>query len=287
MAQVHGIRFGVSSDESYDADQGRVIASHQATYVVEMDTESQRESTVARVAGVPYIGMPSPILLGAICTKRGIREVGPKTFEVDATFSNDVGSATEPDNGNPWDRVPEWSWSFETRDKVLTADAQLGSKAIANSAGELLEPVTVQEALPVLTIKRYELRFDGQTILDYVNKVNSSSFWGAAAGKALMAGINASPKQLDGTRVWQVQYQIKFAIGADGWKLKLLDQGSYYWSGAVNASDKLHFVDDQFNRVTGNLDGSGNESTSSTPTFVQFNQYDDTNFNDLNLGPYG
>ena len=287
MASVLGIRFGVSSTDTYNADKQRVDTTHRATYVVQMDSESARENSVANVAGVPRIGTPSPIMLGAYCVSRDISEIGPKTFEVEAEFSTNIEGGNQPDDRKPWDRTPEWSWSFETTEEPMLTDAQNNSKAIANSALEPLPPVTQLVAVPVLQIKRTELSFNGQTILDYVNRVNSSAFWGASANQALMAGINASQKQFDSFRVWEVTYTIKFKVDTYGWKLRLLDQGTYYWSGAVGTSQKIPFGDAAFQQVVGNLNGSGGENTTTTPSFVTYNRYDDANFNNLKLGPWG
>lgn len=286
MAAVLGIRFGVSSTDTYNSEKQRVDTTHRATYVVEMDNESARENSVANVAGVPRIGTPSPILPGAFCLSRDITEIGPKTFEVEAEFSTNIEGGSEPDDRKPWDRTPEWAWSFETTEEPMLTDAQDTTKSIANSALEPLPPVTQLVAVPVLQIKRTELRFNGQTILDYVNHVNSASFWGASANKALMAGITANQKQFDSIKVWEVTYTIKFKMDTYGWKLRLLDQGTYYWSGAVGTSQKIPFGDSAFQQLVGNLNGSGGEATGTTPSFVEFNRYDSIDFNNLNLGPF-
>lgn len=286
MSSVLGIRFGVSSSETYNQTERKVDTTHSATYLVQMDSETSRENSVALVPGVPFIGMPSPIMPGAYCISRGISEIGPRVWEVEAEFSTSIDGG-EPDDVPSWDRQPEWSWSFETVEEPLLFDAQDDTVAITNSALEPLPPVGVPVAIPVLSIKRSELSFSPDTILDYVNKVNSSSFWGAAAGKALMAGISANQKKEQGFTVWDVSYTIKFKMDTHGWKLRLLDQGTYYWSGAVGSSQKIPFGDDAFQQVVGNLDGSGGKNSTTTPEFVTYERYDSSDFNTLDLGPWG
>lgn len=287
MARVIGIRYGISSSESYNAGDARVDASHTATYVVEMDNEDQTQPSVLATPGVPAIGQPSLIIEGGYCVSRECTEIAPLIWEVACEFSNAIGGSEEPDDTPPWDRTPKWEWGFETVEEPLLYDAQDDTKAIRNSAGEPLPPVTVPVALPVLTIQRTELTFSGQRILDYVNHVNSAEFWGAAAGQALMSGIDASQTTIQGVKAWEVSYTIKFKMDTHGWDLRLLDQGTYYWSGAVYASERVPFGDDAFQQVLGNLDGSGGRNDTSTPAFVTYKRYDEIDFNDLDLGPWG
>jgi hypothetical protein len=88
-----------------------------------------------------------------------------------------------------------------------------------------------------------------------------------------------------------VEYQFKFwSNNGEGWKIKLLDEGTYYWSGGSKGTGaKVPFGDDAFQQTTGNLNGSGGKNTSlTTPVFISpsFNRYKSANFNDLQLGPW-
>lgn len=284
--QVIGLRFGVNADEKWNPEKLRIDTSHQATYVVWMDSESARENSVALVSGVPYIGMASPILSGAKCISRRISEVGPRVWEVEAEFSQQY--ETDPEETEPWNLDPEWSWSCEQQEEPLLFDAVDQDKAIENSAGEPLPPISRTIAIPVLTIKRAEASFSGSTILDYVNHVNSSSFWGAPAYTALMADISASQATHEGTKYWDVTYQIKFNLLIDaGWRARLLDHGTYYWSGAAKGvGSRIPFGDDAFQQVLGNLDGNAYRNLTNTPEFVIYNRYETANFGTLSLGPW-
>jgi hypothetical protein len=284
MGAVAGIRFGVSTSEQYDAEKQKVDSEHTATYVVIMQTEAAREPDVAATPGVPFIGSASPININARCVSRDITEIGPCTWEVTCTFSTNY--RTEPSDEFPWERLPSWLWGTESVEEPLLCDAQDDTKGILNSAREPLIPPTSPIAVPVLTISRYESTFTPNTILAYVNKVNSASFWGAAANQAFMAGINATQEILDGWRVWKATYTIKFKIDSRGWRMRLLDQGTYYWTGTVGSSEKKPFGDRAFQQVVGNLNGSGGQNTTASPSFVTYNRYDDADFNQLQLGPW-
>ena len=284
--QVVGIRYGVGSSEQWNPEKLRIDTTHQATYVVWMDSPTARETNVALVPGVPFVGMPSPILGGAVCISRRINEVGPRVWEVEAEFSQQY--ETEPEETEPWNLAPEWSWSCEQQEEPLLFDAVDQDKSIVNSAGEPLPPISRQIAIPVLTIKRSESSFSGSTILDYVNHVNSSTFWGAPAHTALMADISASQATHEGVKYWEVTYQIKFnLLVTAGWRARLLDHGTYYWSGgSKGVGAKTPFGDDAFQQVLGNLNGSGGQNVSATPAFVTYNRYETANFGSLSLGPW-
>lgn len=280
---VAGIEIGVSTTDTYDQDKQKVVSEHSATYIVIMDSDSSREYDVALVPGCPYIGMPSPVNYTAKCLTREIKERGPRVWEVNARFSTNY--STEPPQGDqfPWDRLPTWSWSTEMIDEPLLCDAQDEDTAIWNSAGEPMIGVSRPVAVPVLTISRYELVFNPTTILDYTNKVNETAFWGADAGKVLLCGIEANQEILDDWRVWKVTYTLKFKMDSYGWLLRVLDQGTYYYD---DEGQRTPFGDKAMQQILGNLDGQGNRNETSVPEFMSYNRYDESDLNDLKLGPW-
>lgn len=290
MGSVYGVRIGKSTTDDWNDSKHRIDSEHTATYVVRADTDDADETEVERIPGVPYIGMSSPINLAARCTSRRFNEIAPYVWEVEATFSSNFSG--EPEKEEPWDSRPVWSWSTEQVEEPLEFDAEGddedGFIAITNSALEPFQPpATVDVAMPVLTISRYELGFTPLVILGYVNKVNSASFWGAAAGHVLLSSITANLETVKEWRVWKVQYTFKFKMDYHGWKLRLLDQGSYYWDGTVGAGKKVSFGDSAMQQVIGNLDGEGGKNATAIPEFVEFNRYGSVDFNTLQLGPWG
>lgn len=284
-----GVQYGVSASESWNDKDLRKDVDHTAVYVVQSDDDSDREAEIGLTAGLPQIGSASDVYLGCTCIDRNISEQSPGVWHVECQFSsvtNGGGGEEVEEDVEPWDRQPEWFWGAETIEEPLLFDAQDTTQAIVNSALEPLPPITTPIVIPVLTIERYELDFDPQTILDYTNRVNESEFWGAAADQALMAAITAKPERINGERVWKVTYIIKFKMDSFGWAVRLLDQGTYYWSGTVGSSQKKPFSDDAFQQVLGNLDGSGGRNATTTPAFVEYNRFEAAEFNDLELGPW-
>jgi hypothetical protein len=299
MSAILGIKLGKNAVDTWNEKDFRIDTEHTEIYKVLMTTgvgltgqlwEAAQENLVANVAGLPRIGTDSVILPGAFCIKRSFQEVGPATWEVECTYSNIQKRGDDSDvNNNPWDIDPEWTWGYENMEVPMTADAQDSTRGITNSAGEPLPPVTKPIAITVLTIRRAELSFDDSIIDTYVNHVNSSTYWGRAAGKALMAGITAQTAKRDYTKYFNVEYTIKFSPLPEGWAFEPLDEGTYYWQGGVGTGRKVPFGDDAFQQVVGNLNGSGGKNSNPlTPSFVSppYNRYDEVNFNALNLGPF-
>lgn len=286
MATLHGIRFGVGARERYNESTQTIEIEHSATYFVEADNEDDRELEISLTSGLPKIGSASIVYPGAYCMSRDIREVGPKSWEVECLFSTVSRSTEEPDDRKPWDRTPTWTWSTDNVEEPLLYDADDNTVAIANSALEPLPPVGVPVAVPVLTIKRTKLTFSPDEILNYCNTRNELSFWGAGAGKAWLADIQASPVVIEDVKAWEVTYVIRFKMDDYGWKLRLLDQGTYYWTGTVASSQKKPFGDDAFQQVVGNLNGSGGKNTTTTPEFVEYNRFREADWTDLDLGPW-
>lgn len=281
-----GIRFGVNASQSFNFSSQQIDGSHTATYVVQSDDESDRENTILLTPGLPVIGSDSPILAGGKCVSIDCNEIGPKAWEVECEFETTSGTNTEPTESDPWDLLPNYHWETEVQEEPVTHDALNPTLAIRNSAGEPFPPILAPRPFPVLVISRTELTFDPDTILNYVSFVNSQEFWGAAAGEALMSHIEARQKQYKGQRVWEVTYRIKFNRSESGWALRLLDQGTYYWTGTVGSSTKKPFGDGFFQQIVGNLDGSGGENTTTTPEFVTWTRFDQVDFNTLDLGPW-
>lgn len=297
MSMVVGINLGRNGRDSWNNEQLRIDTEHTVTYKVVMTTgsgltgslwEGATEYDVAQVSGVPVIGSLSAIVAGAYCIDRQFNEVGPAVWEVECQFSNVSQKASEAQTSNePWDLEPTWRWSFENMEVPMNYDVQDPTIPVTNSAGERIVGATTVATIPVLTIRRFELAFSGDTILDYTNHVNSTTFWGAGADKVLCAGIAAEQEKRDNVKYWSVEYVFKFFMFEDGWTLKLLDEGTYYWVGGVGTGKRVPFGDDAFNQIVGNLDGAGGKNLTSTPAFVgPYNRYKSKDFNTLTLGPW-
>lgn len=320
MATLLGEKYNiVSTDETYDVDKRTKSRVYSVTYYIQ-GSSSEGPPSILVTTGLPRIGsyltVNSESDTSARCINRRIAEHDTNTniwavecsFDTKVTVSEDSG-----DQQDPTDLTPEWSWSFETIDKVLEKDP-ISSKPIINTAGEklfLVSPI----AIPILTIERYETFFDPDVILAYVNHTNSSTFWGAAEGQALMAGIDDNPEDVDGVTYRKVKYVIKFNITEYGWAELVLNQGSKHRvlnpfedKDAQSDASKQFFaaLDRTGSPTTVILDkdgyrlGAGPSSDAVAPDYapveedptlenggyLKFDRFPSANFNTLVLGPW-
>jgi hypothetical protein len=273
-------------------------------YLVISDNHSQTEDDIrALTVGLPAIGTP---VSGCWCVRQKFKERGRIKHPVTGVpailweglfdFSSDYNSDHEGDqNENPTSAPPVVRWQAEMEDEILERDPITGRR-ILTSAGE---PITVKipVAHPILEVTRMEnAPFDPDIILTYVNHVNSSTFYGAPPGCALMLPIEADEQDVNGTMYAQVRYRVKFnvkrrgsvGLEAETYMLRLLDQGYYYrpepGKPAIQALDK------NAQPITVNLKADGTRLPSTAPDsaahFVNFNKYPRADLNLLNLGPF-
>lgn len=273
-------------------------ARFSRTYYVLADNTSQQEATIIATSGIPPL---LSLLTGAWCMNKQGKEVAaipnhPVTgvptvlWEVTADFDSDVD--VEEADQSPEARTPKIRWYGENETEVLEKDAITGD-AIETVPGE---PIIVEVPVvrPVLEVRRFEIPpFDPDTILDYVNHANSTAFYGAPEGTALMLPMDVSEEKIvDEIRVIEVTYRIKFNIKKDGdslasdtWKAKPLHHGFKYFKDV--ADPPLTWTDERGNPATINLAEDGTRlADGADPVFLEFNRYPKVNFNTLNLGPF-
>ena len=276
---LKGLKPTLKGREYWDPETRIVHREHELEAWVQAD-EGDTEQQVLATLGVPTIGsfwsVGGSSDLQSLCRARDPEQVSPFRWRVTCQF--DTQAKPEDPNTAPENRTPEWSWSMETEEMVLTKDPITG-KPIVNSVGEPII-VTVPRPIPVLRVERYELSFSPQTMLDFANHVNDAAFYGADPKAALLAGIDDNPVDVDGRKMRRVAYTVKFAT-PDTWELELLDHGTKHLVGGVARA----FVDEQGNPTTGNLNGAG-LALAVGEHFLTFNRFDTADFSTLDLGPF-
>lgn len=249
------------------------------TYYVLGDSINNTTDDILFAAGLPLL---RGFYDNGYCTSKEAREVNAAAFlwEVDCTFDSHVDSETP---------VVEYSWDIEEREEVLRFDMMTG-RAILNSVGEPLL-TTAPVPIPTLTVTRYEGFFSAATILMYNGKVNADYFLGAPPYCALLTGPSGKTTLLNGQRVWQVTYKIKFNLKIDpqtmlmaGWRLFLLDQGSRYIKNVVSGvKEYTNFVADG-DSTMGNLNGAGYPlPDGASEVYIPYNRFQMIPFYPLGL----
>ncbi|MDO4571143.1 MAG: hypothetical protein Q4D38_12210 [Planctomycetia bacterium] len=293
MARIASIQGGgLSGDHTLQQENGTFSLNRtmEIVYTVWGNSELDTPDTIIRTtAGLPT---PGTSMYGLYCKKVSAKR--EKAFangttaglwSVTATFDGEIESL------EPTELPPEISWSSETYEEVLREDVEDGKK-VQTKCGEPLI-LTKQQILPTLTIKRTEnAPFDPNTILDYTNTINEKTFWGAPAGHALMAGINATYKQVEtpeGEKKWYVDvtYVIKFKQDPKTqhpWRARVLHWGTKFFKNAVDEAQCL--IDGSGNVSGVKLDQNGFRlADNAEPVYLEFNVYPKKDFGSLELNP--
>lgn len=274
------------------------------TYYVLSDNVSQTEATIMATSGVPQ---HLSILSGAWCIRQEAKEVATVgkhptlgvpciLWEVTCHFDSDVD--VDEASQTPTARTPKVRWYGENEEELLDADAITGDPIVTPAGERLL--VTGPACISILEVRRFESPPFSPTIqLDYANHANSTTFYGAPEGTALMLPIEASePQVIDSTSVVEVIYRIKFKIKkapggglqSNTWMAKPLAQGTKYLkegSGGSGGMVATVYTDANGNRTTVNLAADGTKlPPDAPPVFLAFNRFPKVNFNTLALGPF-
>lgn len=293
MPTIVGVLPDGQGSVNYDDFDKAVNTDHRLSILMRTtQAAGEREAAVIAGCGVSLGDLwasGSEADSKARCTRIDARELsdfGTYGYWVaECLFSSKGSPESEDDTKPPEQRTPEWRWSFEQEEVVIPKDV-ITDVPLTNSVGEPLI-LTAPVPIPVLNIRRYNVDFDPQTILDYGGRVNSVAFWGADPKAALMAGITDEPVDVDGRTLRLNNYTIKFgmALPTEDWTVDLLDHGTKFFEiGAV--STLTDFATKQGNPTTGNLNGLGFALPAGAPlVYLNRNRFRQANFNDLKLGP--
>ena len=285
----------LSKKEKYFITEGNLTR----IYYVLGSSLSEREPSILNSPGIPALGS---VLLGTVCKTRNAKEVtrvnDPKTntptilWEVTVTFDTDVDFEDE----DPEDMTPKIRWYGETEDEVLERDAITGEPIITKPGDILL--ITHPLVLPVLEVKRFEVYpFDPTIILQYANKVNADTFYGAPPGTALMMPMSTEEQVIKEVKYNLVTYTIKFKLKenpdapgtllTDSWKSRPLHHGVRYFPLDPPGSPPRVFTDANGNPATVNLDDNGHILPDGfDPVYLEFHRFAKVAFNTLGLGPF-
>lgn len=301
MPTIYGIKNdGVDAQDSAERrNKVRVYRKQfSQTYLVIADTINDTEVQILATSGLPTLWS---MLRGAYCTNRSAKEktrirrhpsttVVTTLWEVTCKFDSNVDPDEANENRSPESQVPSVGWSGENIDEVITKE--LNGLPIVNTAGQKLL-VTRPTAIPVLTIQRIEVfPFEPTTMLNYANKVNSSEFYGAPPGSALMLPMTVDQTLIDNAKYNDVTYRIKFkleefegTLREDTWQPSILNEGQLVRSAA---GEEAAMATDKNQRVkTVNLDVDGLKlDEGEDPLFIRFEIFESIDFNALSLGPF-
>jgi len=167
---------------------------------------------------------------------------------------------------NPLSRQTKMRWRAEKVERAVMKD--LADEPIMNSAGTRF-PLTIQEPVLVLSISRNEAAFDPNTAFNYMNAVNTDTWFGFPPFSCRIDDISAEDAHEENLYFWKVSYVIH--ISARLWRLEILDEGTH-----ERVSGVLQSILDNAGRPVSEpvpLDGAGQRLTNVTATTVRYRRY--------------
>lgn len=289
------------------------------------DFENDTSYDALNAAGVPSVGDVDGEDIYLTCIKKSVKyrlQGEAKFFDVTCEFANQtsfpgvyLGSQTPEQSyyDDPTLRPPVYAFGSYTISvpayETIAAFTSGVRTPITASNGEMFDPQpTVPLEVQTFTMTRYEaitgnaLRLK---IKDFSNKVNNTA--GSPIFNTIMQ-VNEHQARLRITAngvwesqafYWVVTYNVELFRGfptgpagavpadikASGWQLALLDQGTYFYPGGVDAvtvAQSFVSLPDN-NPITGNLNGNGDKSDATQPVFLKFDVMEDVGFDDEQL----
>ena len=291
MATLIGVPTGTNNYNT-DLKKGKMIwkkeRSFSKEYLILADHIDESAESIMKLG--PALGS---VVYGCVCKSVHVSEnetvVHPRSNEltilvhVTCEFSSDAKL-------DPTEFPPSIKFGSSTVEVAMVRDVK----------GKMIETVNHERLvcsrphiMPSLEISRYEAYpWNPNVNFTHANHLNASPFWGAPAKHALLRPISCEYVQLelvDDQKTWfcKTSYHIDFDFKADTnepWKLRLLHYGNYVRE-SQSTTNIIQAIDSEGRPRQVNLDLDGFElSPSATePVFLEFDQYDTAEFNDLGI----
>ncbi len=244
------------------------------------------------------------------CSKVSITEDPAKntvyrvSYEFDTTSPDNKGQGSGSGSGNegsaadeedPLKWAPRYAGRTEEHQVVMYKDK--AGKAVMNSAGKpFAQPVMEDKSRFAITVTRNEPFADVPKYVQYVDCVNSTTWWGHAPGIALLKSIAPTwqwERWKKGVRCYcEVSYF--FVFDRDKWNpLKVVDQGCVYLENVGEGNYKEVVPRDKngipysspvfLNGGGGKLDEAA--AKAGNVVYLEFQWKDEKDFNELKI-PY-
>ncbi len=271
IKSVKVLTSGRNADYGEDGER-----NYTREFLVITDTLRIDAKQIIEAEGVPRIGdfyvTPTEADQGSLCRRKSVTEGEDKClFVITCEFStktegNEQDDPKDGEGKDPVARKPSISWGWEAFQRPFTED--LNGIPILNSVDmPFSPPPTIDDYRWTLTISRLENTYDLGRAERFANALNSQKFQGKAIGTWKAKPISATQVYENNKRYWRLRYSFQYR--ADGWQLKILDQGFYQKAAGLQGIDVI--LDNEGNPVSQAvlLDGSGSPlKNGQDPVFL-------------------
>jgi hypothetical protein len=272
----------VASGQLADEDS-KYVRNYTRSFIAETNSKSDGPAAIRAYAGTPALWSAHPDDAQALCQSVNIQQGEPSPtghfFTVSTKYSTKYDQQQQQ---NPLDEPVKQSLSFTHTQRAL--DRDIDDIPITNTSGDKpSEPAMITESYPVLRFVRNEATIPVALALQYIDRINSDTFYGGAAGTMRVTNISSSDQQTkNDVQFYTVTYEIEYR--AKTWKLKYLNEG-YNARRTDGSKIRVAGSDPRLLEADGDPSGTGVCKTNftNTPEFVERNQYESVAFSGLGL----
>jgi hypothetical protein len=222
-----------------------------------------------------------------------VTQSGPLYFQVTVGYEALTTDPNDPSQ-SPLAQPPVISFSSITQE--VEVDEDINGDPIQTVNGEPLAGVTRPFTDLVITVQRNLPTFNPASISTFMNKVNSTTWYGLPAGTVRISDIQATSVFSDDFAFWNasISFQVRRGFGsvtdANAWKYRTAHQGYIIDDGLGNTAIAKEDPADDFTDngltvaqpVMLNLT-TGERLAAGTGAYIEFEVLDEIDFNTLNL----
>jgi hypothetical protein len=185
--------------------------SFRSYYTVKSDLPDENRSLLLACEGLPGYGEPHPENPSAICVRvtADQHKENPRLWDVTAEWQVNPSSKRDPADQQKQPDQRREKWTLKGIQFPYSPFVDLHGNYLGSSAAQPFDPAIQSYFVgEEIVIQRYEQTCPWQARRNYLGKVNSDEWFGAEAGTALVADMNAEDEYLQGSWWWRFTYTI-------------------------------------------------------------------------------
>ena len=276
------------SDSGSSFADGRITLTATRSWNIASNTpgDSSRsvQASLQNGGSLPNEGNQHPDHFLMTCRTVNVTRVSPIFYTATASYESIAFDKEDEEEEDPWDVSAKVSWKSASSE--AETDEDVNGKSIVNTGTD--EPVTgitrrISDVVAV--IKKPFIVFSGPTIRNFMDKTNSDTYLGFAAGEGMVQSISAEPAKHEAQLYYEVTAEVMFrtpyrTTSDKAWRHRRIIKGFYeLLNGHI-----IRAVDDEKADVTTpvNLDAAGARlAAGANPETEETKLYDSIAFSGM------
>jgi hypothetical protein len=242
-------------------------------------------------AGLPLMNDPHPQNPSLRVRNRDVSQDGPISFSATISYEAQVNDPNDPAQ-NPLSRPAVIRFGAVTQEVEI--DEDVNGDPIQTINGEPIVGVTRPFTDLVITVQRNLPTFNPASISNYMNKINSATWYGLPAGTVRITDISAGNVFSEDFEYWDVSisFQVRRGFGsvtdAKAWWHRTAHQGYLVYDALLG--ELVHAKDGEGVTVAQPVmidkdagAGLGEQLAAGVGEYIDFQVLEEIDFNGLNL----